>query len=665
MAKKGYPTRDPRPGFEWVECTMCNREGEILSRWSARSDSGKIRCPRCFRLGWVQRSLGLMTKDHPPTCSCGACRRKRRDDVEKVSGEHPTGCECPNCRKSDQPKTTEEFKESDAGEGQGGSLSEPEPPPERAEHTPAERRTPSIRRAAPTEARPNESPLPRHRVPIGDPPVDALQTPPRRTPSRGGYQSPPPPRHPPAFFPRDRRPGRGSRNVSFPQFFFWIPLVVILTIVGCISLAVWGENQENSEPRPTSNRASRVSPTPRSTRTYPIATARATPELNPTHAFRVETGTPSPTTLSTPTSTQALTPTPMPSPALTPTSIPTPTPTPAPTPTPTPSPTLTKTPMPTATPTLAPTPTPTPIPSPTQTLLEELREYALGLINIDRAAHGVAPVVLGGNPAAQLHAEDMLVHDYGGHWWTNGMKPYMVYSVTGGKSYVSENSSWSGWTLQRWKEQNCDSFLVRCYVPEPKEAVEELHWSMMYDDADSDWGHRDNILDEGHRAVNIGIAFNNRRVTFIQHFEGGDVEAPEPPSLAKDGTFTLTFLKVQPGLDIGRVASIYYDPLPVSMTAAQIDALDSYCLGGGATTRCGDPVVRILPPPGPGRYYSQLDDNEVVADVWAEDEDSFRLNAYIGDLVTRPGVYTVVIWKDSGTTRFSERLLALSILPEQ
>ena len=48
---------------------------------------------------------------------------------------------------------------------------------------------------------------------------------------------------------------------------------------------------------------------------------------------------------------------------------------------------------------------------------------------------------------------------------------------------------------------------------------------MMYDDAHADWGHRDNILGETHRAVNIGIAFNGKRTTFVQHFEGGEVEA--------------------------------------------------------------------------------------------------------------------------------------------
>ena len=245
------------------------------------------------------------------------------------------------------------------------------------------------------------------------------------------------------------------------------------------------------------------------------------------------------------------------------------------------------------------------------------------------------------------------------------MKPYMVYSVTGGKSYVSENSSWSGWTLRQWQEENCDSFLVRCHVPSPREAIEELHWSMVYDDADSDWGHRDNILDEFHRIVNIGIAANGRRVTFIQHFEGGDVEAVEPPTVAKDGTFTIALSKNVSGLDIGRVASIYYDPLPVPMTPAQIDALDSYCLGGGATTRCGDPVVRILPSPGPGRYYAQLDSNEVVAHVWEEDDEFFQVSAKIGTLLTRAGVYTVVIWRDSGTNLFSDPLLALSILPKE
>ena len=40
----------------------------------------------------------------------------------------------------------------------------------------------------------------------------------------------------------------------------------------------------------------------------------------------------------------------------------------------------------------------------------------------------MSPVVLGSNPAAQMHAEDMLAYDYIGHWWADGRKPYIVYT---------------------------------------------------------------------------------------------------------------------------------------------------------------------------------------------------------------------------------------------
>ena len=293
--------------------------------------------------------------------------------------------------------------------------------------------------------------------------------------------------------------------------------------------------------------------------------------------------------------------------------------------------------------------------------MRELLEYALQLINQDRAAHGNDPVVLGSNAAAQMHAEDMLKNDYQGHWWLDGRKPYMVYSNTGGTSYVAENSASSGWTLRRWREENCDSFLVRCSVPNPKEAIEELQWGMMYDDAHADWGHRDNILGERHRAVNIGVAYNGRRVTFFQHFEGGDVVAVRRPTLSSDGKLNLSVSKLLPGLGIGKIVSIYYDPPLMPMTPAQIDALDSYCTGGGPTSDCGEPVARVLKPPGEGRFYAGLDANEVLADEWNEDDVFFNFTASLGSLAERPGIYTVGVWRASGTTTLDEQILVLTV----
>ena len=325
---------------------------------------------------------------------------------------------------------------------------------------------------------------------------------------------------------------------------------------------------------------------------------------------------------------------------------------------PTLAPTYRPTPAPMVRPTPAPTPSPTPIPTPIP--LEELRQYALDLINKDRADHDLPPVVLGDNPAAQLHAEDMLAHDYLGHWWIDGRKPYMVYTETGGKSYAAENAASSGWTEREWQENNCDSSRVNCVVSSPREAIEEHQWSMMYDDASSNWGHRDNILDEGHRAVNIGIASNNKRVTFVQHFEGGDVEADGPPILTSNGTLTLALSKPNGDVKIAPTVAIFYDPTPIPKKPEQIDALDSYCTGGGFSTKCGDPVARILEPLPPGWSYDSLSNIAVIADDWMETENSFSFRASLGELVARPGVYTVVVWRDSDSDRLSEVLLELS-----
>ena len=268
---------------------------------------------------------------------------------------------------------------------------------------------------------------------------------------------------------------------------------------------------------------------------------------------------------------------------------------------------------------------------------------------------------MGSNPAAQLHALDMLEYGYLGHWWVDGRKPYMVYTQTGGTSYASENAAFSGWTDDKWAADNCDSFQVRCEVSSTEEAITRHQYGMMYDDAHADWGHRDNILRESHRAVNIGVAANNRRVTFVQHFEGGAVVVIAPPVLSSDNRLSLEIVKRETGIQVGGLVSIYYDPPVTPKTTQAIAALHSYCLGGGFTTQCGDVVVRILEPPEPGYYYSSLDSNDVVASSWRETSTGFSFAADMGALLQRPGVYTVVVWRDTGGTWLEEALIELSV----
>lgn len=296
--------------------------------------------------------------------------------------------------------------------------------------------------------------------------------------------------------------------------------------------------------------------------------------------------------------------------------------------------------------------------------LVELRRLAVDLINQDRSDHDLPPVELGSNIAAQLHAEDMLDHEYFGHWWKDGRKPYMVYTQTGGRSYVAENVAVDGWTNERWDEEDCDFFLVNCVVPEPDEAVERAEWGMMYDDAQSNWGQRDNILGSTHRLVNLGIAWNERQTIFVQHFEGGDVAADGPPQLGVDGTLSLKLTKLADGLEIANVVSVYYDPPPSQKTPAQIEGLDSYCLGGGFTTICAEPIATILQPPRLGSLYSNLEPDDVIAEVWKENATEFSFLAKLGSLATEPGVYTVVVWRDSPGPLLSEAVLELSTIQQ-
>ena len=297
--------------------------------------------------------------------------------------------------------------------------------------------------------------------------------------------------------------------------------------------------------------------------------------------------------------------------------------------------------------------------------LNQLRYHALRLINNDRAAHGLPPVVLGTNPAAQLHAEDMLVNDYYGHWWADGRKPYMVYTQTGGRSYASENIATSGWTDREWVANGCNTSYVRCTVPIPKEEITDHQWGMMYDDAHADWGHRDNILGKTHRAVNIGIGFNGRRITFVQHFEGGAAQADGPPILDQNGDLCLSINKREVGISVGNVISIAYDPPPTPKTPQQIGALNRYCTGGGFTIHCPEFVTaRIMEPPPPGQHYTNLNTNEVVARRWIDSYSHFTMMARMGSLLKKPGVYTVIVWRDDGKEWLSEQLIALSLFVE-
>lgn len=291
--------------------------------------------------------------------------------------------------------------------------------------------------------------------------------------------------------------------------------------------------------------------------------------------------------------------------------------------------------------------------------VEDLKLLALEYINGDRKLYGLPPVSMGTNPAAQQHADDMLESRYLGHWWLDGRKPYMVYSQTGGTSYISENAARTGFSEAEFNEL-CLQSNVTCEKVDPSEDIQRLQYAMVYEDAGSDWGHRDNILDPAHRKVNIGIAYSDRFLALVQHFEGGDVTAPVLP------TFDGTILRIRAdinrdGLRMFPTVEVHYEPLPVARTAEEIEQFTSYCVGGGFSAECGVPIARIVPPPQPGNRYLNLPDNVIVARTWIVSGGDIEIVADLGTLASRPGVYTSSLYEDDGNAVSGNLTLQLSV----
>ena len=302
----------------------------------------------------------------------------------------------------------------------------------------------------------------------------------------------------------------------------------------------------------------------------------------------------------------------------------------------------------------------------------------LALINEARVAHGLTPVVLGENRAAQLHAEASLENCFSSHWGVDGLKPYMRYSLAGGYQYNAENGSGLDYCIRQ-----SDGYATLARIEqEVRETMEGLMRSP---------GHRRNILKPWHKMVNIGLAWDRYNFKAVQHFEGDYVDYDHLPAIEdRVVTFSGTAKNgaaFRQDRDLG--VQIYYDQPPHALTRGQVAR--TYCVSSGmlvAALRpplrgnsyyredefmmshnpCPDPYevpVDALAPRSPHEAHQSWQDAYdasqsmgarsikvpwVTARSWTADGTSFEAVADIGVLLGEygDGVYTILVW---GTIR--------------
>lgn len=222
-----------------------------------------------------------------------------------------------------------------------------------------------------------------------------------------------------------------------------------------------------------------------------------------------------------------------------------------------------------------------------QTDLQDLYSFALNLVNDDRKAKGLNPVVLSTLNSAQNHADDQLSVKYFSHWNSDGVKPYVTYTKLGGQGSVGENDYYS---YSYCPGSNC---VENTYDPHAE--IMKAEDEMMNNDASSNWGHRDNILDPNHTHVNFGIAYDHERFYFVEHFEDNLVNWQMIKLVGSKLTMVGT---IQKGYSIYHV-DVFSDPEPKVLSEYDLDNLAPYNIGYYDQGN----LVGIILPELSGNYY--------------------------------------------------------------
>ena len=212
-----------------------------------------------------------------------------------------------------------------------------------------------------------------------------------------------------------------------------------------------------------------------------------------------------------------------------------------------------------------------------------LQWLALFLVNEAREESGLVPVVLGANPAPQEHAEDMAESCFLSHWGTNGMKPYMRYSLAGGVQANAENVSGASFC-----PADPSSYVQQPLADELREAFDRLMNSP---------GHRANIMRPEHRLLHIGMSYRAPNFWLVQQFSGHYAAFAQTPTI-KDGELSFDMSACNGARVSGGALAVQvrHDPLPSPLTPGQLQRTSCYSSGHA--------IAGLRPPLEQGRYYT-------------------------------------------------------------
>lgn len=253
--------------------------------------------------------------------------------------------------------------------------------------------------------------------------------------------------------------------------------------------------------------------------------------------------------------------------------------------------------------------------------------HALELVNKERTQNGLLPLRLSSNGAAQAQAQEILSTRTVSHWLTNGEKPYLAYSKYGGSGGMGQNVMFRGATdIKQCLQTGCEKI-------EPIKQLEQIHYDMMYNDEEYEWGNKGNILDPKHTDVSFGIAFDQYSFVLVQNFEYNYINLSQPIGQDPANIEILGELRAGTLYNI----SVYYDPFPTQEDYHLHKNEKSY--GFGKTVGV---VERPLPP---NSFYEKHNEFEVItAKNMTQTGNKIYAEFDISKITVSPGIYTLTVW---------------------
>jgi hypothetical protein len=174
----------------------------------------------------------------------------------------------------------------------------------------------------------------------------------------------------------------------------------------------------------------------------------------------------------------------------------------------------------------------------------------------------------------------------------------VTYTKLGGRGSVAENDYY---TYSYCPTSNCIENTYDPYV-EIKRGENE----MLNDDAASNWGHRDNILDPHHTHVNFGIAYDHDRFYFVEHFEDNLVNWQ---TIKLTGSTLILVGTILPGYTMDSI-DVFSDPSPKTLTENDLDNSSPYNAGYYDQ---GTDIGMIVPQPAGNSFYQECAPGKITA----------------------------------------------------